>query len=52
MKRIPRPSPAATIALIALMAALSPSAYGAARHLIGTKQLRNGAVTSAKIAPE
>jgi hypothetical protein len=61
MKRIPRPSPAAAIALIALMAALSPSAYGAARHLIGTKQLRkgavttsklrNGAVTSAKIAP-
>jgi hypothetical protein len=27
MKRIPRPSPVAAIALIALMAALSPSAY-------------------------
>jgi hypothetical protein len=49
MKRIPRPSPAAAIALIALMAALSPSAYGAARHLIGTKQLRNGAVTTSKL---
>ena len=35
--------------MIALMAALSPAAYGAARHLIGTKQLRTGAVTTSKL---
>jgi hypothetical protein len=42
-----RPSAASVIAMIALVAALSGTAYAATR--IGTKQLQNGAVTSAKI---
>ncbi|MGI8411579.1 MAG: hypothetical protein ACR2QA_03605 [Solirubrobacteraceae bacterium] len=42
-----RPSTASVIALIALVVALSGTAYAASR--IGTKQLRNGAVTSDKI---
>ena|SRR5947209_15645077 len=43
-----RPSGASVIALIALIAALSGTAYAAT--LIGTKQLKDGAVTGSKIA--
>ncbi|MGI8430246.1 MAG: hypothetical protein ACR2OB_13325 [Solirubrobacteraceae bacterium] len=43
-----RPSAASVIALIALVAALSGTAYAATR--IGTKQLKDGAVTTGKLA--
>ena len=52
MKRI-RPSPALVISLIALFVALGGTSYAAITSLpansVGTKQLKNGAVTAAKI---
>jgi hypothetical protein len=46
--RLRRPSPALIVASVALFVALSGGAY-AASQLVGTKQLKNGAVTSAKV---
>ena len=46
-RRLRRPSPAMVVALVALFAALGGQAV--ARVLLGTKNLKNGAVTSAKI---
>ena len=52
MKRL-RPSPALVISLIALFVALSGTGYAALNSLpknsVGTKQLKNGAVTAAKL---
>ena len=45
--RIRRPSPAMVVALTALFVALGGSSYAALK--IGTKDLKNGSVTSAKI---
>lgn len=42
------PSPAMIVALVALTVALGGSAYAATK--IGTKQIRNGAVTQAKLS--
>jgi hypothetical protein len=54
MKRQLRaPSPALVISLIALFVALAGTAYAAAglpRNSVGTKQLKNGAVTPPKVA--
>lgn len=48
---IGRPSPAMVVALIALIAALSGSAYAAiARNSVGTRQLKASSVTTGKIA--
>jgi hypothetical protein len=52
--RIHRPSPALAVAVLALLIALSGTAYAAAtlpRHSVGTAQLKNRAVTLTKIAP-
>jgi hypothetical protein len=48
-RRIPRPSPATIIATIALFVALGGTAFSLGRHSVGTKQLRNNAITSSKI---
>src|SRR3954451_11185047 len=49
--RIPRPSPAMIVALIALVAALSGTAYAAlGKNSVGTRQLKAKAVTAGKIA--
>lgn len=49
--RISRPSPAMIVAVIALVAALSGSAYAAlGKNSVGTRQLKAKAVTSGKIA--
>jgi len=49
--RISRPSPAMVVAIIALVAALSGSAYAAlGKNSIGSRQLKAKAVTSGKIA--
>ena len=52
MHRVSRPSPALIIALIALMVSLGGTGYAAftlPRDSVGTKQLKNGAVTAAKV---
>ena len=52
-RRLPRPSPALVVACIALFVALSGFGYAAIklpRNSVGTKQLRNSAVTGKKIA--
>ena len=49
-----KPSPAMVVACVALVVALGGTGYAAFRlpgGSVGTKQLRNGAVTRAKIAP-
>jgi hypothetical protein len=49
-----KPSPAMVVACVALVVALGGTGYAAFRlpaGSVGTKQLRNGAVTKAKIAP-
>ena len=49
--RISRPSPAMIVALIALFAALTGSAYAAlGKNTVGSKQLKQKAVTTGKIA--
>lgn len=49
--KISRPSPAMIVALLALFAALSGSAYAAlGKNTVGTKQLKQKAVTTGKIA--
>ena len=51
--KIHRPSPALVVAMIALLVALSGTAYAAvtlAPNSVGTAQLKNGAVTLTKIA--
>lgn len=50
--RIRRPSPALIIAMLALMISLGGTGYAAftlPRNSVGTKQLRNGAVTASKV---
>ncbi len=50
-KRISRPSPAMVVALIALFAALSGSAYAAlGKNSVGSRQLKAQAVTTGKLA--
>jgi hypothetical protein len=52
MHRVSRPSPALIIALIALMVSLGGTGYAAftlPRDSVGTKQLKDGAVTGAKV---
>jgi len=49
-----KPSPAMVVACVALVVALGGTGYAAFRlptGSVGTKQLRNGAVTKVKIAP-
>ncbi len=51
-KRLRAPSPSLVVALIALFVALGGSAYAAITlpaNSVGTKQLKNGAVTAAKV---
>ena len=51
--KIPRPSPALAVAMLALLVALSGTAYAAvtlAPNSVGTAQLKTGAVTLTKIA--
>lgn len=49
--KVTRPSPAMIVALIALVAALSGTAYAAlGKNSVGTRQLKAKAVTSGKIA--
>jgi hypothetical protein len=48
-KRLKAPSPALIISLIALFAAIGGTSYAAAT--IGTAQIKNKAVTNAKLAP-
>ena len=51
--KIHRPSPALAVAMLALLVALSGTAYAAvtlAPNSVGTAQLKNGAVTLTKIA--
>jgi len=55
MKRLlaHRPSPAMVVALIALVCALTGTAWAAlGKNSVGSKQLKNGAVTTAKIKKE
>lgn len=52
MHRISRPSPALVVAIIALIVSMGGTGYAAftlPRDSVGTKQLRNGAVTAAKV---
>jgi len=49
LKRI-KPSPAMAVALLALFVALGSGAYAQAVNSVDTAQLRNGAVTNAKLA--
>ena len=44
-----RPSPAMVVAVIALVAAMSGTGWALVRNSVGTKQLKNRAVTAAKI---
>lgn len=46
-----RPSPALVLAIVALFLALSGGAIAAKKAKIGTKQLKNNAVTTAKLTP-
>ena len=51
-RRIPAPSPAMAVALIALIVALGGTSYAAfmlPKNSVGTKQLKNGAVTTKKL---
>ena len=49
--RFGRPSPAMVVAVVALVAALSGSAYAAlGKNSVGTRQLKAKAVTAGKIA--
>ena len=51
-RRISRPSPALVISLVALFVALGGTGYAAtqlAKNSVGAKQLRKGAVSSAKV---
>jgi hypothetical protein len=49
--RVKTPSPAMIVAIVALIAALSGSAYAAiAKNSVGTRQLKGQAVTTGKIA--
>ena len=51
MTKLGRPSPAMIVALIALFAALSGSAYAAlGKNTVGSKQLKSKAVTTGKLA--
>lgn len=55
MKRFKLPSPAMVVACTALAVALSGASYAAIvlpKNSVGTKQLRNNAVKSAKVAPD
>jgi hypothetical protein len=48
-----RPSPALVVAVVALVCALTGTAYAAlGKNSVGTKQLKNGAVATAKIKKE
>jgi hypothetical protein len=48
--RLPSPSPAMVVAIIALIAALTGTAFAAlGRNSVGTKQLKKNAVTTKKI---
>lgn len=48
-----RPSPAMVVALVALVCALTGTAWAAlGKNSVGTKQLKNGAITAAKIKKE
>jgi hypothetical protein len=48
--RIVRPSPALVVAIVALLCALTGTAYAAlGKNTVGTKQLKNNAVTTGKI---
>jgi hypothetical protein len=48
--RIARPSPALIVAIVALLCALTGTAYAAlGKNTVGTKQLKNAAVTTGKI---
>jgi len=52
-KRFRAPSPALVIATVALFVALAGTSYAAvtlAKNSVGTKQIKNGAVTAAKMA--
>jgi len=49
-RKLGRPSPAMVVALVALFAALGGSAYAAST--IGTKQIKNGAITASKLKKE
>ena len=52
MHRISRPSPALIVAIIALIVSMGGTGYAAftlPRNSVGTKQLRKGAVTAAKV---
>jgi hypothetical protein len=52
MHRISRPSPALIVAIIALIVSMGGTGYAAfalPRNSVGTKQLKNGAVTAAKV---
>jgi hypothetical protein len=52
MHRISRPSPALIVAIIALIVSMGGTGYAAftlPRNSVGTKQLRNGSVTAAKV---
>jgi hypothetical protein len=54
-RRIRRPSPALVVSLIALFVSLGGGAYAALNlpaNSVGTKQLKNGAVSSPKLAPQ
>lgn len=54
-RRLRLPSPAMIIALLALFVGLSAGAYAATKvapNSVGTKQLKNGAVTDAKVAKD
>jgi hypothetical protein len=54
-RRLRGPSPAFVIALIALFVALGGTSYAALSlppNSVGTRQLKNGAVTSKKVAPK
>ena len=53
MKRLHRPSPAMTVALIALFVALGGTGYAALRlpkNSVGSKQIKRNAVSSSKVA--
>jgi hypothetical protein len=49
-RKLRRPSPALVVSMVALFVALGGSAYAATK--IGTKQIKNGAVTAAKLRKE
>ena len=45
-----RPSPAMIVACVALIVALGGTAWAVATNSVGTRQLKNGAVTNPKLA--